>query len=100
MVGPGQLTAVRPAKVLLFLADLMTEARDAFPEVEASGGQWVNIDWLSLGCRMGRVATRHRAEIEPMLPTGVQLAKPRAARPRRNASQPAPSSELVLAASD
>jgi hypothetical protein len=33
--------------VLLFLADLMTEARDAFPEVEASGGQWVNIDWLS-----------------------------------------------------
>ena len=49
---------------------------------------------------MGRVATRHRAEIEPMLPTGVQLAKPRAARPRRDASQPAPSSELVLAASD
>jgi hypothetical protein len=53
MVGPGQLTAVRPAKVLLSLADLMTEARDAFPEVEASGGQWVNIDWLSLGCRNG-----------------------------------------------
>lgn len=59
VVGPGQLTAVRPAKVLLFLADLMTEARDAFPEVEASGGQWVNIDWLSLGCHNG--TRRHQA---------------------------------------
>lgn len=37
---------------------------------------------------MGRVATRHRAEIEPMLPTGVQLAKPRAARPRRTPASP------------
>ena len=100
VVGPGQLTAVRPAKVLLFLADLMTEARDAFPEVEASGGQWVNIDWLSLGCRNGTRSHQASRGDRADAATGVQLAKPRAARPRRNASQPAPSSELVLAASD
>ena len=45
--------------MLLFLAELMTEARGAFPGVEAPGGQWVIIDWLSLGCRNG--ARSHQA---------------------------------------
>jgi hypothetical protein len=100
VVGPGQLTAVRPAKVLLFLADLMTEARDAFPEVEASGGQWVNIDWLSLGCRNGtrshQASRGDRTNAAYWSPAG----KAQGSQAAQDASQPAPSSELVLAASD
>ena len=42
VVGPGELLAERPHAVLLFVPDLLTEVRAAFPEVEASGGRWVD----------------------------------------------------------
>jgi hypothetical protein len=47
IVSPAQLTAGRPAAVLLFLADLRPEVRAAYPEVEASGARWVDVDTLS-----------------------------------------------------
>jgi hypothetical protein len=37
-----------PDFVLLFVADLLTEVRAAFPEVEAAGGRWVVAD--AIGC--------------------------------------------------
>jgi C-methyltransferase C-terminal domain/Putative zinc binding domain len=46
VVGPDQLAVRRPASVVLFLSDLMTEVRAAFPEVEAAGGRWVDADTL------------------------------------------------------
>jgi hypothetical protein len=46
VVNPSQLAAQHPTAVLLFLADLLSEVREAYPEVEASGGQWVNVDTL------------------------------------------------------
>jgi C-methyltransferase C-terminal domain/Putative zinc binding domain/Methyltransferase domain len=39
---PAQLAARRPDAVLLFVPDLLTEVRAAFPEVEAAGGRWVD----------------------------------------------------------
>ena len=49
VVGPAQLATARPASVLLLVADLMAEARDAYPEVEADGGRWVDVDSLGSG---------------------------------------------------
>jgi len=46
VVSPDQLAVRRPAAVVLFLSDLMTEVRTAFPEVEAAGGRWVDADTL------------------------------------------------------
>ena len=34
--------------MLLFVADLMAEVRSAFPEVEAAGGQRVDVETLAL----------------------------------------------------
>ena len=42
----AQLAAVRPASVLLFVPDLLAEVRAAFPEVEAAGGRWVDVETL------------------------------------------------------
>jgi hypothetical protein len=42
VAGPGELAAVRPDAVLLFVPDLLAEVRDAFPEVEEAGGRWVD----------------------------------------------------------
>jgi hypothetical protein len=42
VAGPGELAVVRPDAVLLFVPDLLAEVRDAFPEVEAAGGRWVD----------------------------------------------------------
>ena len=47
VVSPGQLAADPPDSVLLFLADLLTEVRAAFPEVEAAGGRWVDAETAS-----------------------------------------------------
>jgi C-methyltransferase C-terminal domain/Putative zinc binding domain len=41
IVSPAELSARRPASVLLFLPDLRAEVRAAYPEVEAAGGRWV-----------------------------------------------------------
>lgn len=46
IVGPGWLSTYRPDAVLLFLPDLLAEVRVAIPEVEASGGRWVDAEAL------------------------------------------------------
>ena len=46
VISPEQLVDRRPAAVVLFLPDLLTEVRAAFPEVEAAGGRWVDADTL------------------------------------------------------
>jgi hypothetical protein len=46
VLDPGQLVARRPHSVLLFVPDLMREVRAAYPEVEASGAIWVDVDAL------------------------------------------------------
>ena len=46
VIGPAQLGERRPDAVLLFVADLMTEVRKTFPEVEAAGGRWVDVETL------------------------------------------------------
>ena len=47
IVSPARLADYRPAAVVLFLADLLPEVREAFPGVEAAGGRWVNAELLS-----------------------------------------------------
>ncbi len=49
VVGTGQLAVQRPDAVLLFVADLLAEVRDAFPEVEAAGGKWVDVETFGSG---------------------------------------------------
>lgn len=41
IVGPEELVALRPDRVLLFVPDLLDEVRAALPDVEAAGGRWV-----------------------------------------------------------
>jgi hypothetical protein len=41
--SPAELATRRPDAVLLFVPDLLAEVRDAFPEVEAAGGRWVDV---------------------------------------------------------
>jgi hypothetical protein len=48
IVSPAQLTVRRLDAVLLFLTDLLSEVRAAVPEVEASGGRWVDADTLDV----------------------------------------------------
>ena len=47
VADPTELTERRPDSVLLFVPDLLEEVRANFPEVERSGGTWVNADTLS-----------------------------------------------------
>jgi hypothetical protein len=46
VIGPAQLAERRPDAVLLFVPDLMAEVRTAFPEIEAAGGRWVDVEAL------------------------------------------------------
>jgi C-methyltransferase C-terminal domain/Putative zinc binding domain/Methyltransferase domain len=46
VTGPARLGECRRDVVLLFVADLMAEVRKAFPEVEAAGGRWVDVETL------------------------------------------------------
>jgi hypothetical protein len=46
VADPSQLAARRPDAVLLFVPDLLTEVREAFPEVETAGGRWVSVETL------------------------------------------------------
>jgi C-methyltransferase C-terminal domain/Putative zinc binding domain len=48
IVSSSELSERRPDSVLLFLADLRDEVRKAFPDVEATGGRWVDADTLGL----------------------------------------------------
>jgi C-methyltransferase C-terminal domain/Putative zinc binding domain len=43
---PAELAKSRPDAVLLFVPDLLPEVRASFPEVETSGGKWVDADTL------------------------------------------------------
>ena len=44
VVSPAELGRRRPDAVLVFVPDLMAEVRGAFPEVEAAGGRWVDVE--------------------------------------------------------
>ena len=46
IVGPEVLVTRPPDAVLLFVPDLLTEVRKAFPEIEASGAAWVDVETL------------------------------------------------------
>ena len=46
VIGPERLAERQPDAVLLFVPDLMAEVRSAFPEVEAAGGRWVDVETL------------------------------------------------------
>lgn len=46
IVDPAIFTTYPPDTVLLFVPDLLTEVRKAFPEVEASGAKWVDAESL------------------------------------------------------
>jgi C-methyltransferase C-terminal domain/Putative zinc binding domain len=46
IVSPAKLDIHPPHVVLLFVPDLLTEVRRAFPEVEDSGGRWVDAETL------------------------------------------------------
>jgi C-methyltransferase C-terminal domain/Putative zinc binding domain len=43
---PAELVVRQPDAVLLFVPDLLEEVRAAYPEVESSGGRWVNAEEL------------------------------------------------------
>jgi hypothetical protein len=44
VLDTAALRAARPDSALLFVADLLAEVREDFPEVEAAGGRWVVAD--------------------------------------------------------
>ena len=46
VADPAQLAVRRPDTVLLFVPDLLAEVRNAFPQVEATGGRWVDVETL------------------------------------------------------
>jgi hypothetical protein len=46
VAAPAELAARRPGAVLLFVPDLLAEVRIAYPEVEAAGGRWVDVESL------------------------------------------------------
>lgn len=46
VADPAWLAAERPDAVVLFVPDLLAEVRDAYPEVEAAGGSWVDAETL------------------------------------------------------
>lgn len=44
ILDPAEMVALRPAKVLLFVPDLLAEVRTTYPEIEANGGRWVVVE--------------------------------------------------------
>ena len=46
IVHPAELAVCQPDAVLLLQAELLTEVRAAFPEIEAADGRWVGVDTL------------------------------------------------------
>ena len=46
VVSPARLAERKPEVVLLFLEDLRDEVRATYPEVETSGGEWLDVDSL------------------------------------------------------
>jgi hypothetical protein len=46
VISPGELTARHPDEVAVFVSDLLAEVRATYPEIEDSGGRWVDADAL------------------------------------------------------
>jgi C-methyltransferase C-terminal domain/Putative zinc binding domain len=46
VISPQELVAARPSAVVLLLPDLITEVRKNWPEIEAAGGCWVDVEGL------------------------------------------------------
>ena len=46
IISPRELAGRGPDAVLLFVPDLMSEVREAYPQIEASGARWVSADTL------------------------------------------------------
>ncbi len=46
IVGPAALATHPPDATLLFVPDLLAEVRKSFPEVEESGGRWIDAEAL------------------------------------------------------
>lgn len=46
VVSPEEMVAARPARVVLFLPDLLNEVRNGLPQIEAADGLWVDVDTL------------------------------------------------------
>jgi SAM-dependent methyltransferase len=73
VISPAELVARRPDEVALFVSDLMAEVRATYPEIEASGGRWVDADALGSD-QQAASSTRNRARqrplVGPILPTG------------------------------
>ena len=72
VAGPARLAERKPDAVLLFVPDLLAEVREAYPEVEAAGGRWVDAETLGSGSpAAGRVAGPGIVpRVGPMLPIG------------------------------
>jgi C-methyltransferase C-terminal domain/Putative zinc binding domain len=49
VAAPAELGTRRPDAVLLFVPDLLAEVRESFPEVETSGGRWVDAETFDSG---------------------------------------------------
>jgi hypothetical protein len=47
VIGPGQAAALRPDVMLVFVADLLAEARNAAPGLAAAGCRWLAADSLA-----------------------------------------------------
>jgi hypothetical protein len=47
VIGPDDMVTAHPDAVLLFLPDLLAEARSSFPQIEAAGGRWVRVDRIT-----------------------------------------------------
>lgn len=73
VISPAELIARRPDEVAVFVSDLLAEVRATHPEIEASGGRWVDADALD-SAQQASSSTRSRARqrplVGPMLPTG------------------------------
>jgi hypothetical protein len=54
IIDPARLAGYQPSAVLLFVPDLLTEVRAAFPAVEAASGRWVDAERLR-SCPAGRL---------------------------------------------
>jgi C-methyltransferase C-terminal domain/Putative zinc binding domain/Methyltransferase domain len=67
VVDPARLAERQASSILLFVPDLLPEVRASFPEVEASGGRWVDAEQFGSG-HAGGLLERGRA---PLLPLGV-----------------------------
>jgi hypothetical protein len=49
VIGTEELVAAHAASILLFLPDLLTEVRNGLPQIEASGGRWIDVEALVSG---------------------------------------------------